>query len=76
MVSSNAVGELYRIYATTQRDGIAFKAALIGDDFTEPYREAFDQHYMAKLFEYGRAKGAQGYAWRTTPPDFDKPSTH
>jgi predicted acylesterase/phospholipase RssA len=70
MIASNAVGELYRIYTTTQRDHIAFNLALIEDDFTEPYRQRFDHGYMSKLFAYGRAKGIAGYAWQTTPPGF------
>lgn len=70
MIASNAVGELYRIYTTTQRDHIAFNMALIEDDFTEPYRKRFDKAYMSKLFAYGRAKGVAGYAWQTTPPGY------
>ena len=70
MIASNAVGELYRIYTTTQRDHIAFNLALIEDDFTEPYRRRFDHGYMSKLFAYGKAKGIAGYAWQTTPPGF------
>ncbi len=37
MIANNAVGDLYRIYTTTQRDHIAFELALIEDNFTEPY---------------------------------------
>jgi hypothetical protein len=70
MIASSAIGELYRIYATTQRDHIDFKLALIEYDFAEPYKERFDHGYMSKLFEYGRAKGVAGYAWQTTPPGF------
>lgn len=70
MIASNAVGELYRIYTTTQRDHIDFKLALIESDFTEPYKRLFDRNYMSKLFAYGRAKGVAGYAWQTTPPGF------
>lgn len=70
MIASNAVGELYRIYTTTQRDRIDFNVALIEDDFTEPYRLRFDHGYMSKLFAYGLAKGIAGYAWQTTPPGF------
>lgn len=70
MVASNAVGELYRIYATTQRDQIAFNLALIEDDFREPYKRQFDAKYMNQLFAYGRAKGAGGYAWQSAPPGF------
>jgi hypothetical protein len=74
MIASNAVGELYRIYTTTQRDHIDFKLALIKGDFTEPYKRRFDRNYMSKLFAYGRAKGVAGYAWQTTPPGFVPPS--
>ena len=74
MIASNAVGELYRIYTTTQRDRIDFKLALIGDDFTEPYKRQFDHDYMSKLFAYGLAKGIAGYAWQTTPPGFSPTS--
>ena len=70
MIASNAVGELYRIYTTTQRDHIDFKLALIEDDFTEPYKRQFDHDYMSKLFAYGLAKGIAGYAWQTTPPGY------
>ena len=74
MVASNAVGELYRIYTTTQRDHIAFNLALIEDDFAERYRLRFDHGYMSKLFAHGRAKGVAGYAWETTPPGFSTTS--
>jgi hypothetical protein len=42
---------------------------LIEDDFKVPYKQRFDHDYMCKLFAYGLAKGAAGYAWQTTPPD-------
>ena len=74
MIASSAVGELYRIYTTAQRDHIAFNLALIEDDFAEPYKKRFDHAYMSKLFAYGRAKGVAGYAWQTTPPDFSPTS--
>ena len=70
MIASNAVGELYRIYATTERDRITFNLALIEDDFTEPYRKRFDPDYMNKLFAYGHARGMRGYAWQKSPPGF------
>jgi predicted acylesterase/phospholipase RssA len=74
MIASNAVGELYRIYTTTQRDHIDFMLALIEDDFAEPYKLRFDHGYMSKLFAYGRAKGVAGYAWQTVPPGYARTS--
>jgi predicted acylesterase/phospholipase RssA len=74
MIASNAVGELYRIYTTTQRDHVDFNLALIEDDFAERYKQLFDHDYMSKLFAYGREKGIAGYAWQTTPPGFSSTS--
>jgi hypothetical protein len=74
MIASNAVGELYRIYSATRRDRIDFNVALIGDDFTVPYKKRFDSDYMSKLFAYGLEKGRAGFAWSKTPPDFSPPS--
>jgi hypothetical protein len=68
MIASNGVGDLYRIYTTTQRDRIDFNLALIGDDFKQPQAAPFDRVYMGKLFEYGRVKGRAGYRWQKVPP--------
>ncbi|MCK9912239.1 hypothetical protein MXD81_24000, partial [Microbacteriaceae bacterium K1510] len=74
MIASNAVGELYRIYSATQRDRVNFNVALIGDDFTVPYKKRFDSDYMSKLFAYGLEKGRACYAWKKAPPDFSPSS--
>ncbi len=42
LTTSSGVGDLFRIYATTKRDGIAFKLAYIRDDFLEPHPSEFD----------------------------------
>jgi len=70
MLTSNGVGDLYRIYATTQRDHIGYNLAYIGEEFREFADGPFDRMYMAKLFDYGRSRGHQGYAWQHNPPDF------
>jgi hypothetical protein len=68
LIASNGVGDLYRMYTTTQRDGVAYKLAFIGSDFAEPYPGLFDRTYMNKLFDYGRSKARSGYPWRSAPP--------
>ena len=70
MIASNAVNDLYRIYLTTQRDGVAFNLAYLDDGFTVPYEGPFEQEYMNKLFAYGFRKGADGYDWHNTPPGY------
>ncbi len=72
MITSNGVGDIYRIYTTTQRDRIDFNLALIGEDFKQPYVGPFDAAYMRKLFAYGLEKGRAGYAWQKVPPGFKR----
>jgi hypothetical protein len=43
---ATAWGDLYRIYAVTKRDGIAFNLAYIDDDFAEPHPDQLDLAYM------------------------------
>lgn len=71
MIASNAVNDLYRIYLTTHRDGVAFNLAYLDDDFAVPYKGPFDKEYMNKLFAYGYRKGADGFDWRKTPPGYE-----
>ena len=72
MITSNGVGDLYRIYTTTQRDQIGYHLAFIGDEFKEFADAPFDREYMVKLFDYGRSNGRQGYAWQRVPPGFSR----
>ena len=68
LTASSGVGDLYRIYTTTKRDGVQFKLAFIGGDFTEPHAREFDRTYMNRLFDYARAKARSGYPWLRAPP--------
>jgi hypothetical protein len=68
LTTNSGVGDLYRIYALAKRDGVRLQLAYIGNDFEQPHPAEFDHQYMAKLFEYGRAKARTGYPWRGAPP--------
>lgn len=70
MIASNGVGDTYRIFATTQRDGVDFNLAFIDNDFSAEYVGPFDPRYMVPLYEYGRELARRGYAWRKTPPGY------
>jgi Patatin-like phospholipase len=70
LTTNSGVGDLYRIYALAKRDGVRLQLAYIGDDFEQPHTAEFDNQYMKKLFEYGRAKACVGYPWRDAPPGF------
>ena len=64
----SGLGDIGRIYLTTQRDGVAFRLAYIGADFQAPRSEPFDPVFMQALFDYGYAKALPGYPWMSAPP--------
>jgi predicted acylesterase/phospholipase RssA len=70
LLASSGVNDMYRMYLTTQRDGVGYNLAFIGNDFNVPYPGMFDHGYMTALFEYGRAKGRAGVKWQKKPPGF------
>lgn len=72
MTAANGVNDLYRIYLTTQRDGVDYNLAVLEDEFDTPYVGPFDKTYMTTLFEYGYRKGVEGYTWRKVPPGYER----
>ena len=72
LIHTQGLGDLFRIYLTTQRDGLDFNLAYIDQDFVyENKKEQFENAYMVKLFDYGYQLGRGGYPWRKVPPGFD-----
>ncbi|MBX3363095.1 MAG: patatin-like phospholipase family protein [Phycisphaeraceae bacterium] len=74
LIQTQGVGDLYRIYITSQRDGVDFNLAFIPATFNEQAKEAFDPVYMTKLFDvgYAQAIAAGGYPWHKSPPGLDQ----
>ncbi|MCP5426172.1 MAG: patatin-like phospholipase family protein [Gammaproteobacteria bacterium] len=70
LIQTQGVGDLYKIYLTTQQDGVDFNLAYIGSDFNHEHKEDFDTAYMNALFEYGYQLGRKGYPWHKQPPGF------
>jgi hypothetical protein len=68
LFQSQGVGDLYKIYAETQRDGIDFNLAYIPKSFNVPRKEEFDTDYMRKLFQTGYDLAVRGYPWEKIPP--------
>ena len=68
LIQSQGVGDLYKIYAETQRDGIDFNLAYIPKSFDALHKEDFDTDYMRKLFQTGYDLAVKGYLWEKTPP--------
>jgi len=70
LIQSQGIGDLYRIYLTTQRDGFDYNLAYIPSSFDTPQLEPFDTNYMNALFELGYQLARNGYPWEKQPPGF------
>ena len=68
LIKYQGIGDLYRMYANAQRDGIAFRAVWVPDSFTIVEPEPFDPAYMDALFELGYGTGRNGIPWEVHPP--------
>lgn len=70
MIASNGMGDIYRMYLVTRRDGVDFNLAYIPSRFTVPYERPFDPAYMNALFAFGRNEILSGQPWLKQPPGY------
>jgi hypothetical protein len=70
LIQTQGVGDLYRIYAAAQRDGIDFNLTYIPETFDTPLKEPFETAYMKALFDVGQDLGTKGHKWEKVPPGF------
>jgi len=72
LLASQGIGDLYRIYLITKRDGVDYNLAYIPDEFTVQPTQDFDPVYMTQLFDMGfkAANTPGGYPWQKRPPGF------
>jgi len=68
IAKNEGLGDLYRLYLSTQRDGIDYNLAYIPSSFQAEPKELFDPEYMSKLFDVGYDWAMRPDAWEKTPP--------
>ena len=73
LIHTQGIGDLYRIYATAQRDGVDFNLTFIPSTFNVPHKEEFDNEYMRKLYDVGYDFGSKRQSWIKVPPGFAPP---
>jgi hypothetical protein len=73
LIHSQGIGDLYRIYATSQRDGVDFNLGFIPSSFNAPHKEEFDNAYMRSLYSTGYDMAAQDFPWLKVPPGYTSP---
>lgn len=70
LIQYQGIGDLYRVYAITQRDGVDYNLAFIPRTFNITPKEDFDPVYMGALFEVGYQSAVNGEQWAKYPPEF------
>ncbi|MEL6335795.1 MAG: patatin-like phospholipase family protein [Pseudomonadota bacterium] len=70
LIGGSGGGDLYRLFAIAQRDGMDMNVLAIPRDFNAEAEELFDPVYMRELYELGYEIGLQGGSWLPHPPDF------
>jgi len=68
LIQYQGIGDLYRIYTITQRDGVGYNLAYIPATFDTPHTADFDPAYMKQLFDFGYRMAEQGEEWAKEPP--------
>jgi len=68
LLEYHVIGDMYRIYAITKRDGTDFNLAYIPSTFKVPRTKEFDTVYMRQLYQFGFEQEATGYSWAKVPP--------
>lgn len=69
MIKYSGTNDILRIYYTTQRDGVDYNLAYIGDDFAIPHpADDFDKAYMNAEYAYAYRLARYGYPWKKEPP--------
>ena len=76
LVRTQGIGDLYRIYLQTCRDGLEFNLAYIPSDFTEQPEDEFDSEYMRDLFNTAFEQAKAGYDWEQMPPELETAPVH
>lgn len=70
LLSSQGIGDLYRIYTISQREGFEYNLASIPAEYDYKVQSAFDQVEMRMLYDMGYEMARDGYPWENYPPNY------
>ena len=70
LIQTQGIGDLYRIYTNTKRDGVEYNLAYIPSEFKPRHEMEFDTAYMRKLFDFAYKRARRGYPWKKFPPGY------
>ncbi|MEM9730824.1 MAG: patatin-like phospholipase family protein, partial [Myxococcota bacterium] len=69
LVRTQGIGDLFRIYLETYRDGLEYHLAFVPDSFTAEPKGLFDSEYMQEMFHLAYDMAKEGYPWHSMPPE-------
>lgn len=72
LIKNQSIGDVYKMYAQSERDGVDFNLTSIPAEFTEKGKSEFDQAHMRKLYDLGLSLGQTRSVWMKTPPDYEE----
>jgi hypothetical protein len=70
LFSNQGLGDLYRIYAQSEHNGLEFNLIAIPPEFKPQKRDLFNHQDMLNLFKMGYDMGQSGVPWQTKPPGY------
>jgi len=70
LIHTQGIGDLYRMYLQTEKDGVDYNLAFIPPEFSAVHKHEFDTEYMRLLYDYAYDKAKAGYPWQKEPPGF------
>ena len=70
LIHTQGIGDLYRMYLQTEKDGVDYNLAFIPPDFTAVHKEEFDTEFMRQLFDHAYEMSIKGYQWQKYPPGY------
>lgn len=76
LVRTQGIGDLYRIYLESCRDGLDFNLAYIPAEFTKQSQKEFDSEYMQALYNLAYERAKAGYDWEKSPPELEQTPIH
>jgi len=68
LIRNQGIGDLYRIYTVSQRDGIEFNLTSLPPDYEYESEGQFDPTEMKLLYDMGYEAAINGYKWEKYPP--------
>jgi len=74
MVNSQGIGDTYRIYTQSLKNGSDYNLAVIPGDFRPEKGQEFDPKQMRELFDRGYQDAVKGYKWQKIPPGLESGS--